>query len=568
VASTATGRLEWSSPPLLGSAGEAAGLVLGDADREGFRELLVATAGSVRAFEHRPSGADVAAPSFAAGALQAEASPCCPGVDLRWPAADDDERPPVRYEIHRSSDPAFVPDATTLVAVRSGGAFRDADLAPGLPFAHAVVPVDGAGNRGAELRAVTSPRPPAIPPDAPTNLQVVDPDPCVRSPLVVTFDHPAGPPDVVFHLQVDGAIATLGITSPHEHAAGTDLRAYAVVAENPTCGLLATSTEVLAADSRQDLPPPWVRDWRDLADCAATGVEITFSHPGFGAGTGHYELVELPESGGEVVVASPITSPWVHAPPDDAWRRYGVVAVSDACPDLRDALFAPVWMADWAGTPEPLVILGVDDPRPCLPGLVRLEWDGPILLPVSSHFELWRDGVPWKVPFLELGDDFFDPGDDLPHDWVVRTVDDTCGGFADSAPFRWADGQACVPAAPSLRLGVFTSGILSVDWELAEGAVGHDVHVGTLDSLWTRGAYDHVPDPPGVTFPTAPDPASGCDATFAPASLARIDGLQGGSWYVLVVARGTPGLTSGFGRDGFGRERADVDPRPVETLCP
>lgn len=546
----------WESAATWGRAGLGSGIVSGDVDRDGSAELAVATAGAVHLFEYRASAADGAPPAFLGAALAATASPCCPGVDLAWPAAEDDAHPPMTFEIHRSTDPAFTVSPATFVAARWHAGWRDATASVGAALTYAIVPVDGAGRRGAELRATVAAEAQPAAPAVPVNVVAADADACRRTGAVITFDHDGIPAGVTYDLVIDGSVARRGVTSPVLDGPWfpEGPRAYAIVAVHPTCGTRTESAASTVVDAYEPLSEPWIQAIDDLARCAATGLEITFSHLGFPT-AGHYELVDEADA----VLASPVTSPWIHVPPDDAYREYRIRAVSDACPQFVDS--SPDGASDFRGEPDPPVITRIEDPAPCLAGPITffVQRRGP----PGTTLELRRDGVslvadfrwPWQVT----------PDDALPHDYVIR-LDDGCGGFADSAPVSWTDGQGCVPAEPELR--VRRAGAdAALEVTPMTGAATYDAYVGTLDSLWSSRAYDHAAAAAGVSFPSATDPATGCGSIVAPAVVTTLRDNAGRQRYVLVVARGLSGR-SDFGHDSLGREIRAQDPRPDAAFCP
>lgn len=96
-----------------------------------------------------PVDPDVKAPVFAGLASAAASGTDCGQVALVWDNAVETCSLPVRYEIHRSSDPGFVPDAASLVGVTFGTGFIDTSVDLDEPFTYLVRAVDATGNQEA-----------------------------------------------------------------------------------------------------------------------------------------------------------------------------------------------------------------------------------------------------------------------------------------------------------------------------------------------------------------------------------------------------------------------------------
>jgi subtilisin family serine protease len=101
------------------------------------------------------TGPDGMAPVFA-GLATASAGAACGEVDLAWTAAIEVCNRPVRYEIHRSNDPAFVPGPATLLAATYETSFVDTSATAGEEWTYLVRATDeqGNGEANAERRSL------------------------------------------------------------------------------------------------------------------------------------------------------------------------------------------------------------------------------------------------------------------------------------------------------------------------------------------------------------------------------------------------------------------------------
>jgi fibronectin type 3 domain-containing protein len=89
-------------------------------------------------------------------------------VSLSWGASTDDVGV-VRYNVHRSSTPGFVPDASNLVAQPTGTSYRDAGLTLGI-YHYVVTAEDAAGNVSAPSAETTGNASDTSSPSAPAGL--------------------------------------------------------------------------------------------------------------------------------------------------------------------------------------------------------------------------------------------------------------------------------------------------------------------------------------------------------------------------------------------------------------
>jgi hypothetical protein len=92
-----------------------------------------------------PASPDLASPIFA-GIDSALSGVNCGEVVLGWSQALESCNVPVAYEVHRSTDPGFTPDASSLVGSTLSLAFVDAALAPGSSYTYVVRARDEQGN--------------------------------------------------------------------------------------------------------------------------------------------------------------------------------------------------------------------------------------------------------------------------------------------------------------------------------------------------------------------------------------------------------------------------------------
>lgn len=102
-----------------------------------------------------PLTPDLVAPIFS-GLSTSSTGASCSQTALNWSAALESCSTPVVYEVHRSTDPAFVPDATTLVAETMALAFEDLTPAPGLNYTYIVRARDTVGNVDGNLDRSTT----------------------------------------------------------------------------------------------------------------------------------------------------------------------------------------------------------------------------------------------------------------------------------------------------------------------------------------------------------------------------------------------------------------------------
>jgi fibronectin type 3 domain-containing protein len=93
---------------------------------------------------------DQQAPAFG-GLEQATPGESCGETVLDWSPASESCSLPVAYEIHRSTDPSFVPGAKTLVASTFSSSFVDVAPTPGAQFSYVVQARDAAGNVDANV---------------------------------------------------------------------------------------------------------------------------------------------------------------------------------------------------------------------------------------------------------------------------------------------------------------------------------------------------------------------------------------------------------------------------------
>ncbi len=100
---------------------------------------------SVAASVVAPSSPDLAAPVFA-GLASVVAGGSCGETALSWAPALESCGTPVAYDVFRSTDPAFVPSAATLVATTFSPSYTDAALTPGAAYHYLVRARDSAGN--------------------------------------------------------------------------------------------------------------------------------------------------------------------------------------------------------------------------------------------------------------------------------------------------------------------------------------------------------------------------------------------------------------------------------------
>jgi subtilisin family serine protease len=92
-----------------------------------------------------PVSPDTGAPIFA-GLLAAVPGPSCGEVYLNWQSATETCNGPVTYEIHRSTNPLYVPGPATMVATTYGINFVDTSVTPGTPQSYIVRAKDAVGN--------------------------------------------------------------------------------------------------------------------------------------------------------------------------------------------------------------------------------------------------------------------------------------------------------------------------------------------------------------------------------------------------------------------------------------
>jgi hypothetical protein len=95
-----------------------------------------------------PPSPDLAAPVFA-GLQSAIPGPECGEVVLSWPAALETCSAPTAYEIHRATEPGFVPGPQTRVATTFAAGFVDTSVPPGTPHTYLVRAIDSSGNADA-----------------------------------------------------------------------------------------------------------------------------------------------------------------------------------------------------------------------------------------------------------------------------------------------------------------------------------------------------------------------------------------------------------------------------------
>lgn len=426
--------LLWESPLLTGQAGSASSLRVADADDDGALEIVVSTAHAVRAFEYADGPADAAPPTWdgapgVAGLASIVTPDCCPAVDVTWGQATDALRPPIGYEVHRSTTPGFAPGPTTLVARTGRLAFRDEAVAPATTYHYRVLALDAGGRRDANAteRAIRTIE--ATPPAAPTSVTAADQDACRADGVVITFTHDGLPPGVTYDLFRDGVRVATGVTSPHVHAPG-DAAAhdYAVEAVHPSCPLATRSAAARAADASSSVVAPVITAVTDESDCWYSYVTVTFTHPGLGSG--HYELIV-----DGALAASPVSSPTSHVTGDALVHDFQVRAVDEAC--ASSATSAVVQGQDVARSIEPAVITTITDTDSCAAGSARVFFTHPGF-PGAGHFELWRDGVAHQSPVVS--GDAFPPIDLAFHDYTIVPFDDDCVAIGPpSAAYPYAD---------------------------------------------------------------------------------------------------------------------------------
>lgn len=105
---------------------------------------------SVKLAVATPLAPDIQPPVFA-GLQSVTGGASCGEVQLDWQAAQETCSTPVSYEIYRSTDPAFVPDASSLIGSSPSTTFTDAALTPGAQYTYVVRARDNTGNEESNL---------------------------------------------------------------------------------------------------------------------------------------------------------------------------------------------------------------------------------------------------------------------------------------------------------------------------------------------------------------------------------------------------------------------------------
>ncbi|MEM7249052.1 MAG: hypothetical protein AAF533_27275, partial [Acidobacteriota bacterium] len=221
----------------------------------------------------------------------------------------------------------------------------------------------------------------------------------------------------------------------------------------------------------------------DRTDCARDGIAITFTHPGIPTDV----VFELLVDG--IVVAIDVTSPHVHLPGDSDDHVYAIRARHPHCP--LETLSTERTIAD-LGVAVTLPTTTVVDLDECALGEVEIAFtdDG------ADRHALVVDGLvvadPVTSPVRHA------PGDDAPHVYVIRGIDETCGSEVDSSPVVFADVERGLEAPVIVR---FDDADLC---DLGEGVVTF-THPGFVGAgryeLWRDGAVFLSPFESGAPVP-------------------------------------------------------------------
>jgi hypothetical protein len=249
-------------------------------------------------------------------------------------------------------------------------------------------------------------------PSQPAITGITDVSPCATSGIQIAYT--AGSPATRHDLYKDGVLAVTGYTSGAVYSVGDNsTHSYVVRAVNGTCA--ASSSSWPGTDVNNAVTAPGLPNVDDLADCAPSGLTVTWS-PVSGA-TGY----DLRVGGSAGTIVTDVASGLAYNPGTTATRTYEVRAKNASCTSGWSSARSA---ADNNYAPAAPVLSAVTDVAACAASGVTLAWN---TVPNANYYDLLVDGVT-TVSNIGSPPQVYTPGDTNPHHYQVRGRNTYCTG--------------------------------------------------------------------------------------------------------------------------------------------
>jgi hypothetical protein len=303
-------------------------------------------------------------------------------------------------------------------------------------------------------------------PGAPVITVFNDVSACAQSGIQITYTPGSGASS--HNLYKDGGLVVTGYVSAATYNPGdTASHTYKVRAINGAC--FTDSSTSAYADTNNTPGAPAITGFNDVAACAQSGIQITYT-----AGSGAISH-NLYNEGGLVVTG--YVSGATYNPGNTASHTYKVRAINGACfTDSSTSAFA-----DANGTPGAPVITAVTDLNPAaLTGITVTYTAGS---GATSH-NLYMDGGLVVTGYTSGAT--YAPGDSATHTYMVKAINAPCTNDSNNYTGIDANTPVTLPEVdPGTDPGT-AQGNVDKDtpsWHAVTGATGYKLYRGILGDL-------------------------------------------------------------------------------------